>query len=50
MSSKPAWSTEDISGQPGLHREKTVSQENGRGRERREDRLELAMTVGRMLA
>jgi hypothetical protein len=50
-------STEQVSGQPGLHREslfqkkkKTVSHENGRGRERREDRLELATTVGRMLA
>ena len=31
-------------------KKKTVSRENGRGRERREDRLELAMTVGRMLA
>ena len=42
--------SEGVSGQPGLHREKTVSLENGRGRERREDRLELATTVGRMLA
>ena len=57
MSSKPAWSTELVPGQPGLHREslfqkkkKTMSRENGRGRERREDRLELAMAVGRMLA
>ena len=50
MSSKPAWSTEGISGQPGLHREKTVSHENKRRKERREDRLELATTVGRMLA
>ena len=39
-----------FSGQQGLHREKTLSHENGRGRERREDRLELATTVGRMLA
>ena len=31
-------------------KKKTVSRENGRGRERREDRLELATTVGRMLA
>ena len=29
---------------------KRLSHENGRGRERREDKLELAMTVGRMLA
>ena len=44
--------SEGVSGQPGLHREKTVSLENGRGRERerREDKLELATTVGRMLA
>ena len=42
--------SEGFSGQPGLQREKTLSHENGRGRERREDRLELAMNVGRMLA
>jgi hypothetical protein len=46
-----------VSGQPGLHREtlfqkkkKTLSHENGRGMERREDSMELAMIVGRMLA
>ena len=33
-----------------LKKKKTLSHENGRGRERREDRLELVMTVGRMLA
>ena len=33
-----------------LKKKKTLSHENGRGRERREDRLELATTVGRMLA
>ena len=48
--------SEGVSGQPVLHREtlfqkkNTLSQENGSGRERREDRLELAMNVGRMLA
>ena len=31
-------------------KKKRLSHENGRGRERREDRLELATTVGRMLA
>ena len=31
-------------------KKKTVSHENRRGRKRRKDRLELAMTVGRMLA
>ena len=31
-------------------KKKTLSHENRRGRERREDRLELATTVGRMLA
>ena len=31
-------------------KKKTLSHENRRGRERREDSLELVMTVGRMLA
>ena len=42
--------SEGVSGQPGLHREKTVSHENKRRKERRKARLELATTVGRMLA
>ena len=49
MSSKPAWSQREFQDSQGYTEKRLCHMKKGGG-ERREDRLELATTVGRMLA
>ena len=50
MSSKPAWSQREFQDSQGYTEKRLCHMKTGGGRERREDSMEVAMIVGRMLA